>query len=496
MAGKLSGSAIQTGTITSTQLSTELGPVSSELQLVGSGVSLNVSNNAVFSGNIAIGVSSPLAKTHIIPKAAFSTAYNNYDGDALFIDDANANTGAGNYGGAISWSRLSNPPSRKAAIAIFQDTADINQNGLAFFVSPGASSSDPIEEAVRISSSKNVGIGTSLPSQKLHVSGNTYISGNVGIGTESPAYKLDVERSGSGFVARMGTALNVKLHVYTDSGSAYLSSDLSLNNSVQLVNSSNLVLFNTNGSERARITSDGNLGIGTTNPSTRLHVQGGPATLNGGAILYGYHQVVAGDYTTTPTPAYKITSVGSGTYWRATHLSENSTISGVYNYETTKDVYWGEDTDTGNYFFRGRNVEITDGRLIVTNQPLVTLSQNATVSGPITNEKLTSFDVRINVGSHWNAANARFTCPVSGRYEVTAMGIKNPQAGAGHLDLYLNGGGNGAEWRWRMEEAAGYNQFGGSVILSLSAGDYLEFWYFGDAGIHSSHGLYTIRLIG
>jgi hypothetical protein len=61
MAGKLSGSAIQTGTITSTQLSTELGPVSSELQLVGSGVSLNVSNTAVFTGNVGIGTTSPSA---------------------------------------------------------------------------------------------------------------------------------------------------------------------------------------------------------------------------------------------------------------------------------------------------------------------------------------------------------------------------------------------------------------------------------------------------
>ncbi len=37
----------------------------------------------------------------------------------------------------------------------------------------------------------NLGIGTTTPSQKLHVVGNTYISGNLGIGWE-PIYKLDV----------------------------------------------------------------------------------------------------------------------------------------------------------------------------------------------------------------------------------------------------------------------------------------------------------------
>lgn len=65
MADKLSGLAIEPGTITSAQLSSELGPVSSELQLVGSGVSLNVSNNAVFSGNVGIGTATPQGKLEV-----------------------------------------------------------------------------------------------------------------------------------------------------------------------------------------------------------------------------------------------------------------------------------------------------------------------------------------------------------------------------------------------------------------------------------------------
>ena len=43
-------------------------------------------------------------------------------------------------------------------------------------------------------------------------------------------------------------------------------------------NSSNAMLFNTNGSERLRINSDGNIGIGTDNPS-------GAADTNNTAIL-------------------------------------------------------------------------------------------------------------------------------------------------------------------------------------------------------------------
>jgi hypothetical protein len=326
MADKLSGLAIEPGTITSVQLSSELGPVTSQLELVGSGVSLNVSNNAVFSGNIAIGVSSPLARTHIIPKSEFSTAYNNYDGDALFIDDANANTGAGNYGGAISWSRLSNPPSRKAAIAIFQDTADINQNGLAFFVSPGASSSDPIEEAVRISSSKNVGIGTTLPAEKLHVvgdviattyygsntqyflypegtsylrsayflnnpsgggyvqigqnyvygtddvtggsfelrnNGNSFITGNVGIGTTSPSSALHLHTSLAAIDVLRITNGTLQLNLGVNNTAG---------GSYVFETSANALRFGTTNTERMRITAVGNVGIGTTNPSEALDI--------------------------------------------------------------------------------------------------------------------------------------------------------------------------------------------------------------------------------
>lgn len=65
MAGKLPGSAIQANTITSSQFSTQLGPVTGQLQLVGSGVSLNVSNTAAFSGNVGIGLASPTQKLQV-----------------------------------------------------------------------------------------------------------------------------------------------------------------------------------------------------------------------------------------------------------------------------------------------------------------------------------------------------------------------------------------------------------------------------------------------
>jgi hypothetical protein len=39
-------------------------------------------------------------------------------------------------------------------------------------------------------------------------------------------------------------------------------------------------------------------------------------------------------------------------------LSNSSTIAGVFNFQTGKNVFWGEPTDTGTYFFRGRGINI------------------------------------------------------------------------------------------------------------------------------------------
>ncbi len=68
-----------------------------------------------------------------------------------------------------------------------------------------------------------------------------------------------------------------------------------------------------------------------------------------------------GDNTNVTNPQLKL-QANSG-YVRVSHLSANSGISAVYNFETGKDVYWGETTDIGNYWFRGRNMVVQGGKV-------------------------------------------------------------------------------------------------------------------------------------
>ena len=183
-----------------------------------------------------------------------------------------------------------------------------NASGALQFVGPSS-------EWMRISSAGLVGIGTSSPATVLDVASansgitltNTGVSnkqwrmgisssaafqitetgiadrltittaGNVGIGTVSPTEKLEVTgniKINSGVIAgERGTA----------SAPAYSFSD-DLNTG--MFNISNLDLgFSTQGTERMRIDSDGNVAIGTTTAGTRL-VLATPDTATTGQLRY------------------------------------------------------------------------------------------------------------------------------------------------------------------------------------------------------------------
>lgn len=303
---------------------------------VDNGNKLQVTGQATISGNVGIGTSSPASFLHI---GTYGTAGRYIDAATLPSTPSNylitlAPPSTTNYyGGGIGWSEGTNTA---AAINAYDDGA-----GGALGLSIATGSNSAITERMRITSGGNVGIGTASPNTTLEVNktitfssiddyaqlvvkttaganghmlnigvdnanGLSFIqsvnrgtaqtplilqryNGNVGIGTTTPDTNSRLDVNGQLFAARFT--------MYNDNGTP------SIGTSPMLYSpASGTMAFSTNSAERIRITSGGNVLIGTTTDAGfRLDVNGSFNALTSGISLeYNngilYHAGGSGNY--------------------------------------------------------------------------------------------------------------------------------------------------------------------------------------------------------
>ena len=126
------------------------------------------------------------------------------------------------------------------------EATDVN-NGSFFINDYGTSVSGPSTGRLRINNVGNIGIGTDVPTQKLHVQGNILSSGTTSAGTQFLGLATDLVTTPS--------------YSWTDDS-----------NTGMYHPGADKLGFVTGGVERVSVLDNGNVGIGTTNPRAKLDV--------------------------------------------------------------------------------------------------------------------------------------------------------------------------------------------------------------------------------
>jgi hypothetical protein len=327
------------------------------------------------SGNVGIGTTSPGRKLDVYTDGGFG-ATNSY----LRITAAAA--GAYSLNSFIEGFHDDYGNGEKAKIAwinfesIRPGANDVGGN-INFYtkILGGANSADPTVK-MTITSAGSVGIGTTSPTTKLDVIGNSYISGSLSVKTNSTA--------GTGLTVGGSTVL-LSFAEIQQGNPLYLYSSGNTYYSTIRQDSQNLIL-----------TPDTNVGIGTTSPTAKLEVNGNvKATSFTGSFSGSITHAVSASYALTSSYASFAQTAGAA----STATSASYALSSSYALSASYAV-------TASHALTASYINPLNQDLILTGSFIATggvTASNALINGNLTVIGTASFTYTtasyVNVGA-------------------------------------------------------------------------------------------------
>ena len=179
----------------------------------------------------------------------------------------------------------------------------------------------------------NVGIGTTNPATKLDVSGTGQITSRI-VSTDNSGARFDLHSSGGGRYSQQALA-NGDFFMYDETN----------NHTIQRYfdGASGAWTWYTAGTEKMRITSVGNVGIGTTSPSAKLQIQ--QSTDNVGIRVFGFD-----DRSSEYVGIHDNGS--SGTFASTSNIKLQAGGSGYAFIDSASDIYIDVGASSNDFKFR------------------------------------------------------------------------------------------------------------------------------------------------
>lgn len=258
---------------------------------IGTGGQLSQNNANLFwdatNNRVGIGTNTPGNPLHVVAS----------NGNVLYLQTL---TGGGSGTANILFKTYTGTANPTAQIGVTDDAS--YSAHITFSTKVPGADANALTERVRISSAGNVGIGTTSPSKKLDVNGaivssaTTYPNYAYNSANRMAFGESNVPANETGSVVQYGSGSNTRNMLFaftkTNVNTSYLGNDgtqmmLGSEASIPITFRTGLVYTSANvmasGTEVMRLTSAGLLGIGTSSPSTALHVvaSSNPLTLIG-----------------------------------------------------------------------------------------------------------------------------------------------------------------------------------------------------------------------
>ncbi len=231
--------------------------------------------NSSFAGNLGVGITSPVARLDVKGEGTGPTVHNYLyaSGDGIRVHGEESaidivGSDAGNHASSLllrngneGFSILNEPADDSLKIRSFTAT------GNNFHAHAGGDSVSGLTDILTLTKAGNIGIGNTAPSAKLEIQGQSTSSTYQGTGPTGTVLRVQAN-SGTPWIT---TELN--------GASTYIGPENSTTAKFAAYNYATSAEMNIKlGQSRMYIKSDGNVGVGTTDPSYRLDVKGyGPS---------------------------------------------------------------------------------------------------------------------------------------------------------------------------------------------------------------------------